>query len=121
MLTIGGGFAEVASISVDHAIMERTVHAVVVPLDAGWSDVGSWQAVWEQSAKDASGNVVSGDVLTFDVAGSYVRSTSRTIAIAGVEGLVVVETPEVVLIVPVGKSQLVKDLAAGAMPARPPD
>jgi len=121
MLKIGDGFVAVASISVDHAIMERTGHAVVVPLDAGWSDVGSWQAVWEQSAKDGSGNVVSGEVLTFDVAGSYLRSTSRTIAIAGVEGLVVVETPDVVLIVPVDRSQLVKDLAARSMPGQPPD
>ena len=121
MLTMGDEFAEVASISVDHAIMERTVHAVVVALDVGWSDVGSWQTVWEQSAKDDSGNVVSGEVLTFDVADSYIRSTSRTIAIAGVEGLVVVETPDVVLIVPVDKSQLVKDLAARSMPVQPPD
>jgi mannose-1-phosphate guanylyltransferase/mannose-6-phosphate isomerase len=120
-LRIGEGFGEVPSISVDHAIMERTEQAVVVPLDAGWSDIGSWQAVWEHSARDGAGNVVIGDVVTLDVAGSYLRSHSRTVAIAGVEGLVVVETPDVVLIVPIEKSQLVKDLAARSTPGGQPD
>jgi mannose-1-phosphate guanylyltransferase len=86
----------------------------VVPLDAGWSDIGSWQAVWALSSRDDAGNVLSGDVVALDVAGSYVRSGSRTIAIAGVDDLVVVETPEVVLIVPREKAQLVRDLAARA-------
>jgi mannose-1-phosphate guanylyltransferase len=94
---------------------------VVVPLDAGWSDVGSWQAVWEHSARDGAGNVVIGDVVTLDVAGSYLRSHSRTVAIAGVEGLVVVETPDVVLIVPIEKSQLVRDLASRSTPGRQSD
>jgi mannose-1-phosphate guanylyltransferase len=111
-ITLGVGFTEVPSISVDHAVMEKTEHAVVVPLDAGWSDIGSWQAVWALSSRDDADNVLSGDVLALDVTGSYVRSESRTIAIAGVDDLVVVETPEVVLIVPREKAQLVRDLAA---------
>ena len=115
-IRIGGGFSEVASISVDHAIMEKTEHAVVVPLEAGWSDIGSWQAVWELSTRDNAGNVLTGDVLALDVAGSYVHAGSRTIAMAGVEGMVVVETPEVVLIVPREKAQMVKDLAARSLP-----
>ena len=113
-IELGDDFSEVASISVDHAVMEKTEHAVVVPLDAGWSDIGSWQAVWALSSRDDAGNVLSGDVVALDVTGSYVRSGSRTIAIAGVDDLVVVETPEVVLIVPREKAQLVRDLAARA-------
>lgn len=113
-IRLGDGFSEVTSISVDHAVMENTGHAVVVPLDAGWSDIGSWQAVWALSSRDDAGNVLSGDVVALDVTGSYVRSGSRTIAIAGVDDLVVVETPEVVLIVPREKAQLVRDLAARA-------
>ncbi|MGH8871271.1 MAG: mannose-1-phosphate guanylyltransferase [Acidimicrobiia bacterium] len=111
-LWLEDGFSHVPSISIDHAIMERTERAVVIPLDAGWSDVGSWQSVWELSDRDDDGNAMIGDVLALDVADSYVRSGSRTIAIAGVEGLVVVETPEVVLIVPREKGEMVRDLAA---------
>lgn len=120
-IRLGDRFSEVAAISVDHAVMEKTEHAVVVPLDAGWSDIGSWHAVWALSRQDDAGNVLSGDVVALDVTGSYVRSGSRTIAIAGVDDLVVVETPEVVLIVPRGKAQLVRDLAARARSGPRPD
>jgi mannose-1-phosphate guanylyltransferase/mannose-6-phosphate isomerase len=118
---IGEGFSAVASISVDHAIMEKTGDAVVIPLDAGWSDIGSWQAVWELSARDEAGNALIGDVRALDVTGCYVNSGSRTIAIAGVEGLVVVETPDVVLIVPREKAQMVRELATGVLTAHQPD
>ena len=111
-IRIGDGFAGVPSISVDNAIMEKTEHAVVIPLEAGWSDVGSWQSVWEHGAGDDAGNVLIGDVIALGVGNSYVRAGSRTVAIAGVERLVVVETPDVVLIVPLDKSQVVRDLAA---------
>lgn len=104
-------FAGATAISVDHAIMEKARKAAVVPLDAGWSDIGSWQSVWEQSERDLSGNVFSGEVVAVEVTGSYVRAGSRSIAVAGVEDLIVVETPEVVLIVPREKAQLVRDLA----------
>ena len=109
---LGEGFADVDSISIDHAVMERTTRAAVIPLDAGWSDVGSWQTVWELADRDSAENVLIGDVLAVDVAGSYVRAGTRTVAIAGVEDLIVVETPEAVLIVPRDRSQLVRDLAA---------
>jgi mannose-1-phosphate guanylyltransferase/mannose-6-phosphate isomerase len=114
---LGAGFAEAPPISIDNAIMERTDDAVVVPLDAGWSDIGSWQSVWELSERNEEGNAMLGDVIALDVRGSYLRAGSRKLAIAGVEDLVVVETPEVVLIVPKEKAQMVRDLADRAGPA----
>ena len=108
---LGESFSEVPSISIDHAIMEGAENGVVIPLDAGWSDVGSWQSVWELSEQDEHGNSLIGDVVAIDAADNYVRSASKTVAIAGVAGLVVVVTPEVVLIVPKEKSQMVRDLA----------
>jgi len=114
---LGAEFADAPPISIDNAIMERTEDAVVVPLDAGWSDIGSWQSVWELAARNEEGNAMVGDVIALDVRGSYLRAGSRKLAIAGVEGLVVVETPEVVLIVPLEKAQMVRDLADRGGPA----
>lgn len=120
-IRLGEEFAGVPSISIDHAIMEKAKNAVVIPLDAGWSDIGSWQSVWEESEHDNAGNALIGDVLAIDVVDSYVRSGSRTIAVAGVADLVVVETPEVILIVPKEKSQMVRDLAARSDASPRPD
>lgn len=120
-IRLGEEFAGVPSISIDHAIMENAENAVVIPLDAGWSDIGSWQSVWEVSRHDEAGNALIGDVVALDVVGSYVRSESRKIAIAGVADLVVVETPNVILIVPKEKSQVVRDLAARSEAGRKPD
>jgi len=113
---LGGGFADAPPISIDNAIMERTDDAMVVPLDAGWSDIGSWQSVWELAARNEEGNAIVGDVVALDVRDSYLRAGSRKLAIAGVEGLVVVETAEVVLIVPKEKAQMVRELADRAGP-----
>jgi mannose-1-phosphate guanylyltransferase len=110
-IALGAEFSAVRSISIDHAILENAVNVSVVPLGAGWSDIGSWQTVWESAEHDADGNALVGDVIAHDVGGSYVRSDSRTIAIAGVKDLVVVETPDVVLVVAKERSQLVRDLA----------
>ena len=114
-------FSDVASISIDHALMEKAENAVVIPLDAGWSDVGSWHSVWELSERDENGNSLIGDVVALDVADSYVRSESKTVAIAGLTGLVVVVTPDVVLIVSKEKSQMVRDLAVGQEAGRRAD
>jgi mannose-1-phosphate guanylyltransferase/mannose-6-phosphate isomerase len=112
-ITLGEGFVGAPAISIDHAIMEEAENAVVIPMDAGWSDIGSWHSVWESSDRDENGNFFIGDVLALDVADSYVRSESKTVAIAGLQGVVVVVTPDVVLIIPKEKSQMVRDLAAG--------
>jgi mannose-1-phosphate guanylyltransferase/mannose-6-phosphate isomerase len=110
-IALGTGFSAVRSISIDHAILENAANVRVVPLRAGWTDIGSWRTVWESAEHDDDGNSLVGNVIARDVRGSYVRSDSRTIAIAGVEDLVVVETPDVVLVVAKERSQLVRDLA----------
>jgi mannose-1-phosphate guanylyltransferase/mannose-6-phosphate isomerase len=120
-LVLDANFSAVRSISVDHAIMENATKVSVLPLDAGWSDIGSWQTVWEAAEHDGDGNTLIRDVVAVDVRGAYVRSGSRTVAIAGVEDLVVVETPEVILIVPKDRSQLVRDLASRAEETRRSD
>jgi mannose-1-phosphate guanylyltransferase/mannose-6-phosphate isomerase len=120
-MALSDHFSTVRSISIDHAIMEKAQDVAVVPLDAGWSDIGSWESVWEIGEQDRAGNTLIGDVVAIDVSGCYVRSGSRTVAIAGVEDLVVVETGDVVLIIPRDQSQLVRDLAARAEQGRRAD
>ena len=92
--------------------MEKTREAVVVPLDAGWSDVGSWSALYDASDRDTDGNVLRGDVVLEDTHNSYVYSESRLVAAIGVTDLVIVETKDAVLVVPRAASQHVKTLVA---------
>ena len=101
-------FARAESISVDYAVMEKTDKGAIVPADLGWSDVGSWSALWEIGDHDADGNVTAGDVITRDVRNSYIRGDGNLIAAIGVEDLVVVATGDVVLVVPKGRDQDVK-------------
>lgn len=96
--------------SIDYAIMEKTARAKMVPLDAGWNDVGSWQAIHEVSTKDASGNVVDGDVLTEDCSNSVISSESRLVAAVGVDNLTIVETKDAVLVANQARSQDVKKI-----------
>lgn len=91
-------FAACPAESIDYALMEKTSMAAVVPLDAGWSDVGSWSALWEISAKDEDNNVQKGDVITESCKGNYISSQSRLVAAVGVENLVIVETKDAVLV-----------------------
>jgi mannose-1-phosphate guanylyltransferase/mannose-6-phosphate isomerase len=92
--------------------MEKTSEAVVVPLDAGWSDVGSWAALWEIGAKDAAGNVVSGEVLVKDAQNCYLRSEGRIVAAIGMEDHVIVETADAVLVAHRDRVQEVKEIVA---------
>ena len=103
-------FASCRSDSIDYAVMEKTATAVVVPLEAGWNDLGAWDAMWEVQAKDEQGNALSGDVLTFDVEDSYIQSQSRLVAVAGVRDVVVVETADAVLVTHRSQAQSVKHL-----------
>ncbi|MDH3398456.1 MAG: mannose-1-phosphate guanylyltransferase/mannose-6-phosphate isomerase [Acidimicrobiia bacterium] len=96
--------------SIDYAVMEHTNRAVVVPLDAGWSDVGSWPALWEISHQDDHGNVAQGDVLTEGTTGSYLRSESRLVAVVGLKDVVVVETPDAVLVCHKDQAQDIKTI-----------
>lgn len=96
--------------SIDYAVMEKTADAVMVPLDAGWSDIGSWSALWEVSAKDNDGNVFMGDVLGQSSRGTYIHADSRLVAAVGVEDLVIVETKDAVLVAHKDKVQDVKNI-----------
>lgn len=91
-------FAACPSESIDYAVMEHTNNAVVVPLDAGWSDVGSWSALWELGEKTSEGNVCLGDVLTHHTHNTYVMAENSLVATLGVEDLVVVQTKDAVLV-----------------------
>ena len=105
-------FGACPSDSFDYAVMEKTQHGVVVPLDAGWSDVGSWSALHEAIPGDERGNVRIGDLLTVDVEGCYLQSTSRLVAAVGLADHVVVETKDAVLVAPKSRVQDVKELVA---------
>ena len=101
-------FAKCPSDSVDYAVMERTKKAVVVPLDAGWNDVGAWSAVWQVLPQDAKGNAVRGDVILHDTKNSYVHADRRLVSLVGVQDLVVIETSDAVLVAHKDKAQDVK-------------
>ena len=103
-------FAACPADSIDYAVMEKTARAVVVPLDAGWSDVGSWSALWEAQTRDADGNVLQGDVLVSDARNSYLHASTRLLAAVGVEDLVVVETADAVLVAGKDRVQDVKKI-----------
>ena len=91
-------FAACPDNSVDYAVMEKTSDAVMVPLDAGWSDIGSWAALWDVSDKDEQGNVFKGDVLNQRSNNTYVHADSRLVATVGLDDLVIVETKDAVLV-----------------------
>ena len=103
-------FARVPSISLDYAVAERTGRAAVVPADLGWSDVGSWGALWELGAKDADGNVTVGDVLLEGASGCYVRSDGVLTAVVGLSDAVVVVTDDAVLAMHRDRAQDVKKI-----------
>ncbi len=101
-------FTACPSISLDYAVAERTAHAAVVPADLGWSDVGSWNALWELGAKDDNGNVAVGDVLIEEAQDCYVRSDGALTAVVGLQDVVVVVTQDVVLAMHRDRAQDVK-------------
>ncbi|MDF2467361.1 MAG: cpsB [Ramlibacter sp.] len=103
-------FAACRSDSVDYAVMEKTRDAVMVPLDAGWNDVGSWAALHDVMPADEQGNVARGDVLLEDAHGCYVHADSRLVAALGLHDMVIVETADAVLVAPKSKVQDVKKL-----------
>ena len=105
-------FSVCPSDSIDYAVMEKTSSAVVVPLDAGWSDVGSWSALHDSLQADARGNVARGDVVSEDSSGCYLYSTGRLVAAVGLADHVVIETKDAVLVAPKSRVQDVKNLVA---------
>ena len=94
--------------SIDYAVMEKTDKAVVIPLDAGWNDVGSWSALWDVTRKDEAGNAIKGDVMAVDTLNSYVHASSKLVAVVGARDLVVVETDDAVMVASKDRVQDVK-------------
>ena len=105
-------FGACRSESIDYAVMEKTADAVVIPLDAGWSDVGSWASLHAACDQDQNGNALRGDVLVEDTHDSYVYAESRLVATVGLRGHVVVETKDAVMVAPMDRVQEVKQLVA---------
>ena len=96
--------------SIDYALMEKSDNVVVVPLDAGWSDVGSWLTLYDIGVKDDNGNVIKGDVITQDTINTYIHANDHMIATIGVQDLVIVDTPNATLISTKDKAQEVKKI-----------
>ncbi|WP_206605594.1 mannose-1-phosphate guanylyltransferase/mannose-6-phosphate isomerase [Pelagibaculum spongiae] len=103
-------FISCASESIDYAVMEKTTKGVVVPMDAGWNDVGSWSALWDVSKKTEDNNVCKGDVITQDCENSYINSEKKLIAAVGVKDLVIIETKDAVLVANKKNDQDVKKI-----------
>ena len=103
-------FSGCPNLSIDIAVMEKTKNAYVFPLDAGWSDIGSWDFVWDISDKDTNGNVIEGNVIQRNTNNSYLSSQKRLIAAVGIENLIVVETSDAILVAKKEESQEVKNI-----------
>jgi mannose-1-phosphate guanylyltransferase/mannose-6-phosphate isomerase len=101
-------FLSCPSDSIDYAVMEKTDRAVVVPLSAGWSDVGAWSALWDICPRDADGNVTRGDVITEDTHNAFLVAQHRCLATVGLDNIIVVETADAVLVASKDKAQQVK-------------
>lgn len=101
-------FEAAPAVSFDKAVLEHTDQAAVVTLDAGWSDVGTWRAVWEASSGDADGNVIAGDVRVHDTKSSLIRATTKPVRVVGMEDVVVVETEEGILVMPRARAEDVR-------------
>ena len=107
---LGRAFLDCPSDSIDYAVMEKTAKAAVVPLDAGWNDVGSWSALYDVLDKDPDGNVTRGDVVLERCKNSYVLSTGRLVATIGLDGFVVIETADAVAVLPQREAQSIKTI-----------
>lgn len=103
-------FSQCPDDSIDYAVMEKTDKAVVIPMDAGWSDVGSWSALWDVHEKDGNGNATRGDVILDSTSNSYIYAQNKLVTTVGVDNLVIVETKDAVLVANKDKVQDVKNI-----------
>lgn len=103
-------FRDIKGNSIDYAVMEKATNVLVVPVDMGWDDLGSWSSLWNVGDKDPLGNILLGDVIAHDVERSYVRSSGQLIAAVGMKDTVVVATDDVILVAPMERAQEVKDI-----------
>jgi mannose-1-phosphate guanylyltransferase/mannose-6-phosphate isomerase len=106
------GFTRAPNISIDYAVMERTGSAAVLPIDVGWSDVGSWSSLWELSEHDPQGNAVNGDALLEGTQDCYIHADHALVATIGVKDLVIVDTPDALLVADKAKAQDVSSIVA---------
>lgn len=104
-------FALAPDISIDYALMERSKNVAVVPCDIGWNDIGSWQTLRELLPSDEQGNQLNGEVVLHDVSSCYIDSSSRLVGAVGIKDLIVIDTPDALLIADAGRSQDVKFIA----------
>jgi mannose-1-phosphate guanylyltransferase/mannose-6-phosphate isomerase len=105
-------FEEMPDISIDYAVMEKTDKSVVLPMNITWSDVGSWDSIYEVLDKDENNNVKIGNVIAFDTKNSLIMTEQRLVTTVGLEDVVVVETPDTVLVAKKGEGQKVKDIVS---------
>lgn len=103
-------FARAPSISIDYAVMERSQFVAVVPVSIDWSDIGSWSALHDALPQDSNGNAFAGEVITIDTEGTLIRTSGPTVSAVGVRDLVIIATPDAVLVIPRSDSQKVKEI-----------
>ena len=103
-------FQKCPNVSIDIAVMEKTNKGIVLPLDAGWNDIGSWKSVWETSIKDKKGNYTQGKVLIEESKNCYVRSENRLVVGIGIENLIIIETNDAILVSNKSETQRVKNI-----------
>ena len=108
--TDNDNFSKMPDVSIDYAVMEKSNNVAVVSCDIGWSDIGSWVAVSDLEKADKNGNTSMGDSLLIDVTNSYIHKSNRTIGLLGVKNLIIVDTPDALLIADKGRSQDVKQI-----------
>ncbi len=114
-------FAASPSISIDYAVMEKTSAAAMLPVDVGWNDVGSWSSLWELAPHDARGNYASGEAVLEDTSNCYVHSDKHLVSTLGVENLVIVDTPDALLVADRSRAQDVSKIVASLKAAGRPE
>ncbi len=103
-------FKNCPNISIDNAVMEKTKKGIVIPLDADWSDIGSWKSLWESSDKDKNGNITNGNVLVEKTYNSYLRSDKRLLVSLGINNLIIIDTDDVTLVADKNESENIKKM-----------
>ncbi len=114
-------FENCPSESIDYAVMEKTDRAALVPLDAGWNDIGSWSALWEIDEKDEHNNAIHGDVLLFNTKNSLIHAENRLVTTVGLEDIVVIETKDAVLVAKKDQAQNVKQIVENLRASERPE
>ncbi len=114
-------FSRMPSISIDYGVLEKSDRVGLIPCDIGWSDIGSWDAIFDIAEKDGDGNVLDGHVLALDCEGSLLRSDKHLLAAAGLRNMCVVETSDALLITPRGESQRVREIVSALRETHAPE